>query len=167
MEKAKFWLTQVVMVAFVSLVFGAPVMAHGDRGHGWSKKWSKHKDYSNEKRDARYHKKMTRKMGWLKNKIDKLNSPSVRKASKKKQNRRARKAAWLQKMYDRYEVNLKAHDDKYHYTPVPCEEGFTLDGDNCVQDQQDVSDGPTCDMFVPGWIMGPGGVWPDNCMPAP
>jgi hypothetical protein len=122
MDKCKFWLIQLVMMAFVSLVFGSPVMAHSDRGHGWSKKWSKHKDYSNEKKDARYHKKIDRKMDRLNNRLDRLQSRSASKASsKRRHNRHDRKIGMYQKMYDRYEAKLTAHDAKYHVS-VPLEE---------------------------------------------
>jgi len=76
MEKAKFWLIQIVMVAFVSLVFGSPVMAHSKGGYKWDKKWSEHKAqkakaYKAEKRDYRYHKKMDRKITKQEKKIAK------------------------------------------------------------------------------------------------
>jgi hypothetical protein len=94
MEKTKFWLIQIVMVAFVSLVFGSPVMAHSDRGHKWSKKWSEHKAQ--------------------KAKLGKLKSRQDGQVSKRRHNRLAGKIAWYQKKLDRYVGMLDKHMAQYH-----------------------------------------------------
>jgi hypothetical protein len=110
MEKTKFWLIQIVMVAFVSLVFGSPVMAHGDRDHKWSKKSSKRKAYKAEK----FHKKLDRKIAWLNKKLGKLKSRQDGQVSKRRHNRLAGKIAWYQKKLDRYVGMLDKHMAQYH-----------------------------------------------------
>jgi len=192
MEKAKFWLIQIVMVAFVGMVFGSPVMAHGDRGHKWGKKWSERKAYKAEKKDARYHKKMERKIkreeykfNMYKEKLSRLEARELKnddhKHSKKwnrklvrKIKREKRKMVGHERKLLRYKEIYARHMETHNEVvpppaeelpPVPdtCDDGYELQGDPAQCEL--IQTGPTCAMVAEGWVMGPGGVWPDNCIP--
>jgi Skp family chaperone for outer membrane proteins len=121
MQKAKFWLTQIVVVAFVSMVFGAPAMAHGDRHHKWSKKSSNYKAYKAEK----YHNKLNRKIAKYENLIKKEEAKNLIKKEKvKKQAHHKHSKKWMKwnkkrmqgfkRKLARYEAELANHMDKYH-----------------------------------------------------
>jgi hypothetical protein len=142
MQKAKFWLTQIVMVAFVGLVFGSPVMAHSDRGHGWSKKSSNYKAYKAEK----YHKKLDRKISKYDYLIKKqeVKKKANHKHSKRWMKWKKRRMQGLERKLAGYKAALAEHMDKYHVaevvpepkvvTELTCSDGSTLTDGICVED---------------------------------
>jgi hypothetical protein len=174
MEKAKFWLVQVVMVAFVSLIFGSPVMAHRDGGHKWSK-WSSKSEYKAhkaEKRDKWLHKKMERnikkydrKVRNLKNKIaSKGDKRSKRwmKYKNRKLNRYQKKLEWYTAKYEKHMAEkhgVVEEEPVPEPEPIVCAEGEVLEDGVCV------AAGPT--PGSPCTVSGMAGVYDENGMCVP
>ena len=131
MQKAKFWLIQLLTVAFVTVVLGSPVMAHGDSHKSYKKSYKhwKHKIYKKYKNQnpengirsctvnlERKISRQDRKIEKYENKIEKVSSLDQNKRSVKKRMKRLekkvslgfkKKRAWYQKKLDRH--NAKHH----------------------------------------------------------
>ena len=115
MKKAKYWLFSIAMVAFVSLVLGPPVMAHGDKS---SKRWHGNNSHNSKKWDHKFHKKMKRDIAKQVRKIykyeKKIEKASNRKNSKRWMKRLDRKHAWNKRKHAWLEEKLARHNEKYH-----------------------------------------------------
>jgi len=117
MKKAKFWLIQIVMVAFVSVALGSPVLAHGNWGH----------KRGHKKDTEKIHKMLERKITKQDRKIDNYEG-KIKKLSNRDQNKRwvkkrmkrlERKQGWAEKKRDWYQKMLDRHNAKHHESETP------------------------------------------------
>lgn len=108
MQKTKFWLIQIVMVAFISLVFGSPLIAHSNNSH---KKWNK-KHYNSEQCDKRAHARMDRKISRQERKVERKQAKVERYQEKVEKHRDKPWAKRLERKLARAERQLAWHERK-------------------------------------------------------
>jgi len=112
MEKYKFWLIQLVMVAFVSLILGSPVLADDDDDDDdrrSNQQWNHGGDdddddnvFNDDRWHDRYNAKLARKTAKFENKMDNASDKRYGKLEKR-----------FARMQDRFAAKLVRHELKY------------------------------------------------------